>query len=99
VISGSEDDRPPVEVMVAFIDAHRVEPICGVLPIAPSTYNEHLAKRADPRGSRIVRAGTRLCAPRSFGFSKRTGGSTVSGRFGGSLAARASMSRDARWRG
>lgn len=38
--------------MVGFIDAHRdahgVEPICDVLPIAPSTYYEHLAKRADP---------------------------------------------------
>jgi transposase InsO family protein len=38
--------------MVSFIDAHRgmhgVEPICGVLPIAPSTYYERLAKRADP---------------------------------------------------
>jgi hypothetical protein len=38
--------------MVGFIDAHRdahgVEPICKVLPIAPSTYYEHLAKRADP---------------------------------------------------
>jgi hypothetical protein len=38
--------------MVAFIDAHRdahgVEPICDVLPIAPSTYYDHLAKRADP---------------------------------------------------
>lgn len=37
--------------MVGFIDAHRdahgVEPICSVLPIAPSTYYEHLAKRAD----------------------------------------------------
>ena len=46
------DTRPPVEVMVGFIDAHRdahgVEPICAVLPIAPSTYYEHLAKRADP---------------------------------------------------
>ncbi|MBL9047517.1 MAG: IS3 family transposase [Tabrizicola sp.] len=44
--------RPPVEVMVNFIDAHRnahgVEPICEVLPIAPSTYYDHLAKRADP---------------------------------------------------
>ena len=29
-------------------DAHGVEPICAVLPIAPSTYYEHLAKRADP---------------------------------------------------
>ena len=38
--------------MVGFIDDHRgehgVEPICDVLPIAPSTYYGHLAKRADP---------------------------------------------------
>ncbi len=38
--------------MVSFIDMHRaehgVEPICTILPIAPSTYYEHLAKRADP---------------------------------------------------
>lgn len=39
--------------MVAFIDAHRaqygVEPICRVLPIAPSTYYEQQARRQDPR--------------------------------------------------
>lgn len=38
--------------MIAFIDDHReahgVEPICKVLPIAPSTYHDHVAKRADP---------------------------------------------------
>jgi transposase InsO family protein len=38
--------------MIAFIDDHRqvygVEPICRVLPIAPSTYHEHVAKRRDP---------------------------------------------------
>jgi len=38
--------------MIAFIDDHRrehgVEPICKHLPIAPSTYHDHLAKRADP---------------------------------------------------
>jgi len=38
--------------MVAFIDAHRdrygVEPICAVLPIAPSTYYAHKAWQADP---------------------------------------------------
>ncbi len=38
--------------MIAFIDDHRgaygVEPICRVLPIAPSTYHAHAAKRADP---------------------------------------------------
>ena len=38
--------------MITFIDDHRgdygVEPICKVLPIAPSTYHDHVAKRADP---------------------------------------------------
>ncbi len=38
--------------MIAFIDEHRgaygVEPICKVLPLAPSTYREHAARRADP---------------------------------------------------
>jgi len=38
--------------MIAFIDDHRevygVEPICRVLPIAPSTYHAHVAQRVDP---------------------------------------------------
>ena len=38
--------------MIAFIDDHReahgVEPICKVLPIAPSTYYDHVARRRDP---------------------------------------------------
>ena len=38
--------------MTAFIDEHRevygVEPICRVLPIAPSTYHERVAQRQDP---------------------------------------------------
>ena len=38
--------------MIAFIDEHRgaygVEPICRVLPIAPSTYHDRIARRADP---------------------------------------------------
>ena len=38
--------------MIAFVDNQRavygVEPICRVLPIAPSTYHEHAARRADP---------------------------------------------------
>lgn len=38
--------------MVSFIDLHRgeygVEPICTVLPIAPSTYYAHKARAADP---------------------------------------------------
>jgi putative transposase len=35
--------------MIAFIDDHReahgVEPICKVLPIAPPTYYDHVAMR------------------------------------------------------
>ena len=38
--------------MVQFIDDHRawlgVEPICAVLPIAPSTYHRHRHQRTDP---------------------------------------------------
>ena len=47
--------------MIAFIDDHRevygVEPICRVLPIAPSTYHDHVAKRRDParRSARVRR--------------------------------------------
>ena len=39
--------------MIAFIDEHRavhgVEPICKVLPIAPSPYHAHDACRTDPK--------------------------------------------------
>lgn len=45
--------------MIAFIDQHRsrfgVEPICRVLPIAPSTYFVHAARQVDP-GLRSARA-------------------------------------------
>jgi putative transposase len=38
--------------MIRYIDDHRhrfgVEPICKVLPIAPSTYYEHKVREADP---------------------------------------------------
>ena len=38
--------------MIAFIDEHRdaygVEPICRVLPIAPSSYHEHKRRQSDP---------------------------------------------------
>ncbi|OAN58789.1 transposase [Sphingobium sp. TCM1] len=38
--------------MMAFIDAHRedlgIEPICRELAMAPSSYREHAARRADP---------------------------------------------------
>ena len=46
--------------MIAFIDTHRdvhgVEPICKVLPIAPSTYRAHAAMGRDPaKGSAKAR--------------------------------------------
>jgi hypothetical protein len=47
--------------MVEFIDDYReeygVEPICNVLPIAPSTYHEQKARQADPTRlpARLVR--------------------------------------------
>ena len=53
--------------MIAFIDEHRraygVEPICRVLPIAPSIYHEHVARRADP--SRMPARAKRDAALRS----------------------------------
>src|SRR5690606_34033583 len=53
--------RPPVQAMTAFIDEHRdvygVEPICKVLPIAPSTYYTQAARKANPdlRPNRALR--------------------------------------------
>ena len=39
--------------MIGFIDEHKdgygIEPICGVLPIVPSTYYAHHAQRKDPQ--------------------------------------------------
>ena len=54
--------------MIAFIDAHRdvhgVEPICRMLPIAPSTYHAHVARRADPATAPArVRRDASLCGP------------------------------------
>ncbi len=43
--------------MVDFVEANRdeygVEPICDVLPIAPSTYYEHHARRVDSETPRV----------------------------------------------
>ena len=53
--------------MKAFIDEHRdahgVEPICKVLPIAPSTYRAHAALCADPsrRSARAQRDAAMRC--------------------------------------
>ncbi len=67
----AELDRRP-DVMVAFIDEHRgtygVEPICAVLPIAPSTYYEQKARRGRSGPALgAARSGTRRCGRRSAG--------------------------------
>ena len=53
--------------MVQFIADHRavfgVEPICAVLPIAPSTYHRHRHQRTHPtrRSARAQRSRHRCC--------------------------------------
>jgi putative transposase len=42
-------------VIDQYRSAYGVEPICKVLPIAPSTYHEHAARRREP-GRMPVRA-------------------------------------------
>ena len=96
--------RPPSEVMVAFIDAHRatygVEPICAVLPIAPSVYYERQGPEPGspaPAGARPAgRAPWGSISPASGGS---TGRSTGSGRSGSSCTAKGSPWPAARWRG
>ncbi len=53
--------------MIGFIDLHRaeygVEPICRILPIAPSTYHAHMVRRRDPdRLSARAKRDEALCA-------------------------------------
>lgn len=53
--------------MIGFIDQHRaeygVEPICRILPIAPSTYHAHAVRRRDPeRSSARAKRDAVLCA-------------------------------------
>ncbi|MEZ4227250.1 MAG: IS3 family transposase, partial [Polyangiaceae bacterium] len=49
---GTGGARPPTQVMIDFIDANKdeygVEPMCRVLPIAPSTYYEHALRMREP---------------------------------------------------
>ena len=63
---------------MSFIDEHRhvygVEPICAVLPIAPSTYFAWLRHRRDPasRGARVQRDDVpRAAIRRSWAASRR----------------------------
>ena len=95
--------------MIAFIDDQRtvygVEPICRVLPIAPSTYYAHAARRADPGRlparaksdaalmieiRRVHEANFSVYGVRKRGAVRATGGNSP---------VRGSWSRVARWRG
>jgi hypothetical protein len=84
--------------MVAFIDEHReaygVEPICSVLPIAPSTYHEQKARERDPSRlpDRVDRDKELL--PEIERYGSRTAASTARGRCGVSCTGRTS-----RWPG
>ena len=74
--------------MIGFIDDHReaygVEPICKVLPIAPSTYHARSAQRRDPaRLSARARRDLGL-KPEMPGCSPRTSPSTARERSGDS---------------
>ena len=87
--------------MIAFIDDHRethgVEPICKVLPIAPSTYHAHVARRADPakRSARAKRdAALKPEVRRVFDDNFE---SMASARSGGKYGARTMTSRGVRW--
>ena len=80
--------------MIAFIDDHRgahgVEPICKVLPIAPSTYHAHVAKRAIRPSCRPARkrdAALKIEIQRVF---EENFGSMACARSGGSCSAKAS---------
>ena len=71
--------------MIAFIDTHRarhgVEPICRVLPIAPSTYHAHAARRADPGklSARAQRDITLMEAPERKSLTEAAGRSGGAG--------------------
>jgi hypothetical protein len=87
--------------MIGFIDAHReaygVEPICKVLPIAPSTYHERVAQRQDP--ARLSAQGRQDLAlkPEIARVLPRTSRFTVCARCGARCYEKAFPSRAARW--
>ena len=89
--------------MVQFIDDHRdvfgVEPICAVLPIAPSTDSSPLGtsgqiRRPGPRG----RSATISSASRFSGAMTSPSRSTAPGKSGSRCGGKASAWRAAPWR-
>ena len=81
-------------------EAYGVEPICAVLPIAPSTYYEHKARERDPdapAGARAARRGA--VRARSGACGRRTRGLRRAQGVEAAEARRASRSPAARWSG
>jgi hypothetical protein len=92
-----------MEAMISFVDAYRdkhgVEPICKVLPIAPSTYHAHVTRRekpetALPRVKRDVMLSVEIRR-----VLMRISRSTACAKSGVSCSARGTTSPAARWRG
>ena len=89
--------------MVTFINDHRaiygVEPICRVLPIAPSTYYAHAARLANPvlmpaRAKRDAAA-----QPNKFNACGRTSACMEFAKCGGNWHEKASRLPAAPWSG
>ena len=92
---------------------HGVEPICRVLPIAPSVARQAIAKQSAERGPTthtlrrpailreraIVPGGMPSLCRRSNGSGKRTSRSMACVRYGGRCVGKALVSPDARWHG
>jgi len=89
--------------MVSFVDDHRdeygVEPICAVLPIAPSTYYEHKVREVDP--SRLPPRAKRdlVLRGRSSVYGKKTSGCMGYGKCGASLSGKVLRWLGAPWSG
>ena len=86
--------------MIAFVDEYRsaygVEPICKVLPIAPSTYHATSTAASTLTRHLIGLNAMRFWRPRSKGFSMRTLVFTARVKSGDNCCAKALMSRAAR---
>ena len=89
--------------MITFIDDHRgdygVEPICKVLPIAPSTYHEHVSKRRDPSKLSAMAKKDLALKPEINRVFKENFEVYGSAKSGDSSNAKALMSPAAQWRG
>jgi len=88
--------------MVGFIDDHRetfgVEPMCAVLPIAPSRYYELKARDRGPDRDQRERGETRDCATTSVACGGSIARSTASAKSGSSSGATGRPSPAVRWR-